>query len=133
MRKLFWLLGLSLALFGCGFKKDYLVIGNSRLRVEVRADELGRQQGLSGRNKLEEDQGMLFIFDKKARHKFWMKGMKFPLDFVWIDGDEVVGITEKVGVEEMDIRPNQAVDKVLEVNSGWVERQGIKVGDKIRL
>lgn len=90
-----------------------------------------RQQGLAGIDQLLENEGMLFVFDQPGRYAFWMKGMKFPLDFVWIKDDQVIEITEKVGLEQMEIRPKQAVDKVLEVNSGFVGRQKLKIGDKV--
>lgn len=117
---------------GCLTKKNYLQVGNTQVAVEVRDTEEGRSQGLSNREKLAEDEGMLFIFDQPGIYGFWMKEMKFPLDFIWIRDNVVTEVTEKVGVERMDIRPKEAVDKVLEVNSGWVEKQGIKVGDAVK-
>ena len=57
--------------------------------------------------------------------------MNFPLDFIWIKGDEVVEITAAVPVDRMNIRPSQAVDKVIEVNSGWAAENGVKIGDEV--
>ena len=74
---------------------------------------------------------MLFIFDRPGRYAFWMKGMKFPLDFVWILGGEVIEIRANVGVEELDVRPSQPVDMILEVNSGFAARNNLKIGDKV--
>ena len=102
------------------------------MAVEVRDTEEGRDQGLSGRESLGEDEGMLFVFDQPGIYGFWMKEMKFPLDFIWIRDNVVMEVMEKVGIEKMDIRPKEAVDKVLEVNSGWVERQGVKIGDAVK-
>ena len=61
-----------------------------------------------------------------------MKEMKFPLDFVWINEDKVVDLREKVGITEMNIRPARPADRVLEVNSGWIEKHQIKVGDEVK-
>ena len=113
--------------------KNYLQVGKSGVAVEVRDTEEGRSQGLSGREKLAEDEGMLFVFDQPGIYGFWMKGMKFPLDFIWIKDNAVAEITENVAVSRMDIRPKEAVDKVLEVNSGWVKQNNVRVGDKIKL
>ena len=118
---------------GCLTKTNYLQVGNAQAAVEVRDTEEGRSLGLSGREKLGENEGMLFIFDQPGIYSFWMKEMKFPLDFVWIQGDEVVEVRENVGIVEMDIKPKQAIDKVLEVNSGWVKQNNVRVGDKIKL
>lgn len=87
---------------------------------------------MSGRQQLAENAGMLFVFDQPGRYAFWMRGMKFPLDFIWIKGDTVVGITEAVPVTQMDIKPRQAIDKVLEVNNGFVVQHQIKIGDKVK-
>jgi len=114
-------------------RKNYLQVGNTQVAVEVRDTEEGRDQGLSNREKLAEDEGMLFVFDQPGIYGFWMKGMKFPLDFVWIKDNAVAEITEDVEVGRMDIRPKEAVDKVLEVNSGWVKQNNVRVGDKIKL
>ena len=117
---------------GCLAQKSYLQVGNARVEIEVRDTEEGRSRGLSGREKLEEDEGMLFVFDQPGIYGFWMKEMKFNLDFIWIRDNVVAEVMENVAVGRMDIRPKEAVDKVLEVNSGWVEKQGIKVGDAVK-
>lgn len=117
-------------LTGCGLKNKDLRVGKARVKVEVRESQTGRQQGLSGRDSLGEDEGMLFVFEEPGYYKFWMKGMKFDLDFVWIDKDQVVEITERVGAPTV-LTPVLPIDKVLEVNSGWVEKNGVKVGDKV--
>jgi len=114
-------------------RKNYLQVGNTQVAVEVRDTEEGRDQGLSNREKLAEDEGMLFVVDQPGIYGFWMKGMKFPLDFVWIKDNAVAEITEDVEVGRMDIRPKETVDKVLEVNSGWVKQNNVRVGDKIKL
>lgn len=116
----------------CLAAKNYLQIGNAQVAVEVRDTEAGRSQGLSGREKLAEDEGMLFVFDQPGIYGFWMKEMKFPLDFIWIKDNLVMEVTENVGVDRTDIRPKEAVDKVLEVNSGWAGKQGIKIGDAVK-
>ena len=46
-------------------------------------------QGLSERQSLAEDKGMLFLFEKPDHYAFWMKGMEFPLDIIFINGDKI--------------------------------------------
>ncbi|MCL6647521.1 MAG: DUF192 domain-containing protein, partial [Chloroflexi bacterium] len=48
-----------------------------------------RTQGLSGVERLDPDEGMLFVYPVKGRYPFWMRGMLFPLDMLWIDDDRV--------------------------------------------
>jgi uncharacterized protein len=100
-----------------------------------------RALGLGGRESLATGSGMLFIFDKSEKHRFWMKGMRFPLDFIWINDTRVVDILPDMKPPEPNqpdetlpfISPIIAVDKVLEVNAGDVKRYNIRVGDKIEI
>ncbi len=118
-------------------EKPYLQVGETKVFVEVRDTDKERQQGLSGKESLGENEGMYFLFDRKDRYGFWMKEMKFDLDFVWIDEDRVVEITElvmapKEGKIPETVKPSREIDKVLEVNSGWVKENGVEVGDEVR-
>jgi hypothetical protein len=93
---------------------------------------------LGGRASLAGDHGMLFVFKDKDKYGFWMKGMNFPLDFVWLDGETVVDITPNVptwtGLDNPPpIYPNQPVNMVLEVNAGVTSDVGLKIGDKMTL
>jgi len=93
------------------------------------------ERGLSGKRWMLENIGMLFVFDSKEKHQFWMKEMKFDLDFLWIADNIVVDITEKVGKPENEeletFGPREEVDSVLELNEGRVEKWGVKVGDRV--
>jgi uncharacterized membrane protein (UPF0127 family) len=88
---------------------------------------------------MEDDQGMLFDFTGSSRTKpgFWMKDMRFALDFIWIDGNNIVGITPRIqpGVDANGqlplYYPPAPVTQVLEVNAGWSAAHGIKVGDAV--
>lgn len=116
-----------------------LTVGGHTFNVEVRDTALGRAQGLSGRDGLAEDAGMLFIFDAPGRYAFWMKDMKFPIDIVWIEGGKVIATTENVPPEpEKNIftlatyRPPEPVSQVLELSAGAVARYRIRAGDEVR-
>ena len=125
--------------------------GSARQRVEVRIGGLAikaelattpdeRAQGLSGRPSLSRDAGMLFVFPGDERAAFWMKDMRFPLDFVWISADmRVVGVMEDVappapGTPDAEL-PQFSADAparyVLEVNAGTVALAGIHAGDAV--
>lgn len=114
-----------------------VTIGEAVIKVEVAVSPQSRQQGLSGRGSLGADEGMLFIFEEKSRHQFWMKGMNFALDFIWIADGSVVDISQRIpapfGTFDLPriLRPAVKVDQVLEVNAGVVESSKIKIGDKV--
>lgn len=114
-----------------------LTIRGQKFNVELAVTPREREQGLSARVALGENQGMLFVFDHEEQYGFWMKGMRFPLDFIWIAGGHVADITENVpppkdeNEQLASYQPIVSVDKILEVNAGTIDRLGIKVGDKV--
>lgn len=104
--------------------------------VDVAATEAQKQKGLGGRKTLLADQGMLFPYDHKETYNFWMRGMLFPLDFIWIDGKIIADLTENVqppqnGENPVVVKPAVPVDKVLEVSAGTINRLGITIGDRV--
>jgi hypothetical protein len=142
----FWLLqNKNLNLMGqilAGFEaKKIIFIGQNKaeIKVEIADDERERARGLSGRDSLDENAGMLFVFDQPGFYGFWMKEMKFSLDFIWISGDKTVDLTENVLPPQSDLEDLQKyfsrdpADKVLEVNAGWIKKHNIKIGDEFSL
>lgn len=102
-------------------------IGKQRYKVEVACTEEDRIKGLQGRESLDKDKGMLFVFEEPGTIDFWMKDTKVPLDIIFIDEDmEVISIYQ--GEPESDsIAEEDGVKFVLEVNQG----SGIKEGDEL--
>ncbi|MFH0826328.1 MAG: DUF192 domain-containing protein [Candidatus Omnitrophota bacterium] len=103
--------------------------------AEVALTDLEKQQGLMERETLAQDQGMLFEFEEEKVHAFWMKNMRFPLDIIWADADKrIVDIHENVPPCEAacpNIVPKAPARFVLEVPSGFVEKNKIQVGDSL--
>lgn len=118
-------------------KSATLKIGGQEFQVEVAKDDASRMRGLSGREYLAPEQGMLFIFDTAGNHGFWMKGMKFPLDMVWIRDNRIVDLTENVPISKELLPaiyyPKETILWMLELNAGAVKKYGLKVGDSIEL
>lgn len=100
-----------------------------------------RIQGLSGRPKLADNEGMLFLFPTSTRQSFWMKDMQFPLDMIWIKGDTVVGVAANApapapGTSILNLPQYvspEPVDKVLEINAGLAAKYGIGKGDTVTI
>ncbi|MCL4360717.1 DUF192 domain-containing protein [Patescibacteria group bacterium] len=112
------------------------VIRSHRIALLLAVTPSEKDRGLGHRDSLPPDTGMLFPFDRKARYQFWMKGMRFPLDFVWIADKKVADITQNVpppaGSGPLPVyQPSVPVDQVLELNAGSVARLHIAVGDTV--
>lgn len=117
-------------------KRDgYITINGNKIAVEIADNALSHYQGLSNRDYLCENCGMLFIFKNKDKRDFVMRNMKFNLDIIWINGDKIIGISKNLekegGNPKVIYGSKMPVDLVLEVNAGFCDRYGIKEGDKI--
>lgn len=103
--------------------------------VDLAVTPQEKERGLGGRSHLKPGTGMLFVYDHPEQYPFWMKDMRFPLDFIWISGKTVVDLTSNVppvNSQPLPIyHPRVPVDKVLEVNAGEIQKWGIKVGDNV--
>ena len=104
--------------------------------VEVVDTPLKRQQGLMFREHLNNDKGMLFVFEQEGDYPFWMKNTLIPLDMIWINqNQEIVFIKENAQpCEQVDcpiIEPGQNAKYVLEINGGVVKDINLTLGDKI--
>ncbi len=121
---------------GIGFYDREINLGGETFFIDIAETNRDRSTGLSGRKSIGPNQGMLFVFNNEDRHIFWMKGMLFPIDFIWIKDNKIVEITKNAmpitGVPKIYL-PNTPVNMVLEIASGGVDDHGLKVGDKLEI
>lgn len=111
---------------------------NQRLRVTLAKSEGSRAKGLGEQSALTND-GMLFLFPISERWQFWMKGMQFGLDFIWIENNRIVGITSNVPAPDAQSdRPygevvswNTPVNVILELPAGKAAALGLAVGNTV--
>lgn len=108
---------------------------NIKIKVEIAKRESELTKGLSGRQNLEKNSGMLFELSEKKTVTFWMKDMNFPLDIIWIDENIIIGIEKNAPRPTGDKIPTfsspKPVNFVLEVNAGFSEKNNINIGDKV--
>ena len=118
-----------------------VMIGDAVFPAELSVTSPERTKGLSDRDGLEPGTGMLFIFEDREASSFWMRKMRFPLDFVWISEDcHVVEITSNVPFSKPDTptsslpsyRPSTAAAYNFEINAGEASEFGIRVDDAVR-
>jgi len=99
-----------------------------------------QSHGLSARalEDLEAD-GMIFLYDSAEERTFWMKGMEFDLDIVWVKDGKVVKIAENVPAPDAGEEPQSMssspfeVDMVLEFPAGTVQKRDILSGYRVNL
>ncbi|MBI2444146.1 MAG: DUF192 domain-containing protein [Candidatus Magasanikbacteria bacterium] len=120
--------------------KATVEIGGATRRVLVADNYQRRYQGWSNRDSMGRWGGMLFLFPDRGDHPLVMRAMQFPLDIIWLDGNTVVGLAERAlpeaGRREEDLtvyRAGAPSDAVLELPAGFVARQGVKIGDRVKV
>lgn len=114
--------------------EKHALIGNAEIKIEIADNQNAQIRGLSGRRYLKDDHGLLFIFDFDDYHKIWMKEMNFPIDIIWLDASlQVIYFEENVfpNTYPKTFSPNQKSRYVLEVPSGFVKDNYIKLGDQM--
>ncbi len=103
--------------------------------VEIADTQQERELGLMNREKLDDDKGMLFIFEKAGIYGFWMKNTLIPLDIIWIDGNnKIVDITTMQPCKIEICRtytPTSNALYVLELNANTSKEINLSIGDKL--
>ena len=105
--------------------------------VEVADTLKKRSLGLGKRASLKKGWGMLFVFEKRKPHRFWMKNMRFPLDIIWLDNHRIVHIihnakpTNSRDVPEVMTSP-VPVNFVLEIAAGRAAKLRLKTGQRLK-
>ena len=117
-------------------ERQIIAITGQELEVEVARTPQEQSRGLSGKESLADNAGMLFVYGQPTTPAFWMPDMNFALDIIWIDESGVIiGIAEKVAPESYPelFSPPAPVQYVLEVNAGWSAAHGVTAGDDVFL
>ncbi len=110
--------------------------GKVRVRVEIADDAAEVTRGLMYRTALAENRGMLFVYAREWRPSFWMKNTLIPLSIAFMDSEgRIVDIQDMKPLDDdpphyVSAKP---VQYALEVNQGFFEERGVKVGDKAEL
>jgi uncharacterized membrane protein (UPF0127 family) len=111
-------------------------VGKTSLDVELAVTTNQQTLGLGYRNGLAPGTGMLFVDTGATERTFWMKGMRFCLDIVWVQDGKIVGAAENAcpdpdGTADQDrarFASPGAVTYVLEVPAGWLKQYGYGTG-----
>ncbi len=118
-----------------------ITVGNIPMTVELALSPNEQSLGLGYRNGLEPGTGMLFAFEDPAERSFWMRGMRFCLDIVWIANGEIIGAAENAcpdpeGTDDSDRErylSGEPVTHVLEVPAGWLAEHGFGPGTPVQI
>lgn len=115
-------------------------LADNELNLVVVNSPEAKAEGLSNKDEIPED-GMIFFFYELDTLSFWMKDMRFPIDIIWIAGNEVIGIEKNVPapiphakLEDLKIyKSNGKADTVVELAAGASDKLGIALGSILEM
>lgn len=115
-----------------------MMVGGRTIHLEIAETAEAEMRGLGGRTSLAPDWGMLFLFKSEGLYPFWMKGMKFPIDIIWINHGTVTEIAtlyppSSPSDPPQEYTPTKSADRVLELNAGMAAELGIVPGVLLEL
>jgi uncharacterized membrane protein (UPF0127 family) len=121
--------------------KDYAFVtlpGGTRIKAEIVDTPEERAQGLMYSDKVEENEGMLFIFEGLGFYSFWMKNMEIPIDIIWLSPEgKIVYIAAQAPPCTKEpcpsYQPFQKAQYVLELAAGKAERENLKIGSALKI
>jgi len=120
---------LSFAQQNVGLPIVELKTGIYRIQAELANTPKAREVGLMNRTSMPTNSGMLFIFEQKAGHCFWMNNTKIPLSIAFIaDDGKIVNIEEMQAETTNNHCPKVAVRYALEMNKQWFSERVIVPG-----
>lgn len=106
------------------------------VNAEVKDTNEERALGLMGRENLNEDEGMLFIFETPGGYNFWMKNMLIPIDIIFLDENKkIITIYENVSpcvTEPCELYPPSTNTLyVVETKAGFSSRHNLEEGQTV--
>ncbi len=117
--------------------KVNITVNNFNLTAEIAVAPEEQSKGLSIKEDLQENEGMIFPYKEPKVLAFWMKDMKFPIDILWLDSDKRVVHIEK-NLQPCNpflpcpsFSPDTKAQYVLETVAGLSDRKGIKIGTQV--
>ncbi len=117
----------------------YVKIDGKTFYVDVAKTPKQQELGLDIYDKLPQDRGMIFPFSYPDYYAFWMHGMKFPIDIIYINNDKIVDIfpnlpyPKNINEQPVTVTPSEKANYVLEINAGLSQKYHFKKGDVVEI
>ena len=110
-----------------------LSAGMHMIDAQVASAPDERATGLMHRKEMPQHEGMLFVFEQPSQQCFWMKNTLLPLAIAFVaDDGRIVNVDEMAPQTLESHCSTEPVRYVLEMNTGWFARKGIKAGTKLQ-
>ncbi|MBT4285721.1 MAG: DUF192 domain-containing protein [Deltaproteobacteria bacterium] len=122
-------------------RKVEIKIGQSVIVAEIAKSPSDQRRGLGYRDQLEANRGMLFVYNNPGVRSFWMKGMRFAIDIIWLRQGRIVLIEKNVQPSPIFKKNSHLktygssvlADMVLEVSAGFSDKMKLSLGQHITI
>jgi uncharacterized membrane protein (UPF0127 family) len=109
-----------------------LAAGMHQIDAQVASTPDQRQTGLMHRKEMPQHEGMLFVFEQPSQQCFWMKNTLLPLAIAFVADDGTIVNIDEMAPQTLESHcSTKPVRYVLEMNTGWFTKKGIKAGAKL--
>ncbi len=117
------------------FARRTMILGGEKLTVDMAITSEQLEHGLMFRQKLADNEGMLFVFSHEQVLNFWMKDTFIPLAIGFFDKNKkLIDVQSMAAIKsEIEMHPpiyqsRRPAMYALEVNKGWFTRHHVKLG-----
>ena len=116
-------------------------IDGQQFNLELALTPQQRQQGLSDREHIPDDGGMLFVFPDVARRQFVMRRCLVPIDIIFLGPNGRIVAMHQMAVEPYDLPEEQLTrysshypaQFAIELQGGMLDQLTVGLGDRIDL
>jgi uncharacterized membrane protein (UPF0127 family) len=116
------------------YLQSKITVNNFELIADLAITNDQQVKGLDVKDQLKENEGMLFVEKQPAKYDFWMRGMKFPIDIIWLDSNRtVIHIEHNLQPCVSDLHcplftPDKDALYILETVAGFSQKHNVKIG-----
>lgn len=110
-----------------------LSIGMYRIDAQLATTNEQHATGLMFRTEMPQQEGMLFVFERPTQQCFWMKNTLIPLAVAFVADDGTIVNLDEMKAQTLNAHCSEKpVRYVLEMNTGWFSKKGLKAGNKLQ-
>ncbi|OGH03071.1 MAG: hypothetical protein A2798_01430 [Candidatus Levybacteria bacterium RIFCSPHIGHO2_01_FULL_37_17] len=119
--------------------RSSVVINETKFKAEFAITSKQKEIGLSKYDTIQDDFVMVFPFENNVKPIFWMKGMKFPIDIIFVNNSKIIQIFKNLPPPKSIndalplYQPRLFSDTVIEVKAGVSDKNNFKEGDEVRI
>ncbi|AGC75545.1 hypothetical protein LX97_00239 [Nonlabens dokdonensis] len=102
-----------------------------KLQLELADTDYKVQLGMTYKEELTEDQGLLFVFDRSDPRQFYMKNTNVPLDIIFVDENYIIDsfVSNAQPNDTTISKSKKPVQYVLDLKAGMATKLGLQEGD----